>query len=137
MHLRVTVDLARRGQQEAGALELRQPERVVGSLRADLQGLQRQPQIVDRAGRARQVIDEVDRLLDPDRHRQIVRHKHQLLRPHVLDIRQRTRLQVVHTHHPIATPQQRVAEMRTQKTGTARDDRSGQETSRSMVVRRQ
>ena len=73
VHLRIAVDLARRGQEEAGALELRQPERVVRPVRADLQRLQRQPQVVDRARRAREVVDEVDRLLDPDRLGQIMR----------------------------------------------------------------
>ena len=124
MHLRITVDLARRGEQEARALELRQPERVMGAVRADLQGLQRQPQIVDRARRARQVIDEIHRLLDPDRLGQIVRDERELVLPHVLDVRQRARLQVVDTDHPVTPLQQRVTEMRTEKTGTAGDDRS-------------
>ena len=49
MHLRVAVDLARRREQEAGALPLREAERVVRSVRADLERLERQAQIVDRA----------------------------------------------------------------------------------------
>ena len=124
MHLRITVDLARRGQQEARALELRQPERVMRPVRADLQGLQRQPQIVDRARRARQVIDEIDPLLDPDRLRQIMRDERELVLPHVLDVRQRARLQIVDTDDPVTPLQQCVTEMRTEKAGTAGDDRS-------------
>ena len=50
VHLRVAVDLARRGEQEPGALELREAERVVRPVRADLQRVQRQAQVVDRAG---------------------------------------------------------------------------------------
>ena len=64
MHLRVAVHLARRGEQEAGPLHLREAEGVVGAVRADLQRLQRQPQVVDRARRAGQVVDEVDRFVD-------------------------------------------------------------------------
>ena len=51
--LRVAVDLARRRQQEAGAVRLGQPERVMRAVRADLQRVQRQAQVVDRRRRAR------------------------------------------------------------------------------------
>ena len=66
MDLRVAVDLRGRGEQEARALELRHPEHVVGAVRADLQRVQRQPLVVDRARRRGQVVDEVDRLVDLD-----------------------------------------------------------------------
>ena len=49
VHLRVAVDLAGRGEQEARALALRQAERVVRAVGADLERVQRQPQVVDRA----------------------------------------------------------------------------------------
>ena len=74
VHLRVAVHLARRREQEARALHLREAERVVRAVRADLERLQRQPQVVDRARRAREVVDEVDRLVDLDVLRQVVRH---------------------------------------------------------------
>ena len=64
VHLGVAVDLARGGDQEAGAVLLGQAERVVGAVRADLQRVQRQPQVVDRRGRRGEVVDEVDRLID-------------------------------------------------------------------------
>jgi hypothetical protein len=56
--------IARRGEQEPGALPLGETERVVRPVRPNLQRLQRQAQIVDRARRAREVIDDVDRFLD-------------------------------------------------------------------------
>ena len=58
--LGVAVDLAGRGDQEAGALELGDPEHVVGAVGADLERVQRQPQVVDRARRRGEVVDEVD-----------------------------------------------------------------------------
>ena len=64
VHLRVAVDLARRGEQEARALPLREAERVVRAVRADLERVQRQAQVVDRARERREVVDEVDRLVD-------------------------------------------------------------------------
>ena len=66
VHLRVAVHLARRGEQEARPLHLGEAERVVRPVRADLERLQREPQVVDRARGAREVVDEVDRLGDLD-----------------------------------------------------------------------
>src|SRR5215210_2223026 len=45
--LRIAVHLARRGEEEARALELGEPERVVRAVRADLERVQRLPQVVD------------------------------------------------------------------------------------------
>ena len=70
--LRVAVDLGGGGEQEAGALELRQAEHVVGAVGADLERVQRQAQVVDRAGRRGEVVDEVDRLVDVERLGQVV-----------------------------------------------------------------
>ncbi len=64
VHQRVAVDLGGRGEQDAGAFGLGQAERVVGAQRADLEGLDRQLEIVDRAGGRGEVEDEVDRTVD-------------------------------------------------------------------------
>jgi hypothetical protein len=63
VHLRVAVDLRGGGDEEAGAVLLGQPERVVGAVGADLQRVQRQAQVVDRRRGRREVVDEVDRLV--------------------------------------------------------------------------
>ena len=57
---RVAVDLGGGGQEEPRALELGQAERVVRAERADLERLDREAQVVDGAGRAGQMEDEVD-----------------------------------------------------------------------------
>jgi hypothetical protein len=62
--LGVAVDLARGGQQEARAMRLGQAERVVRAVAADLQRVQREAQVVDRGRRRREVVDDVDRLVD-------------------------------------------------------------------------
>ena len=95
MHLRVAVHLARRGEQEARPLHLGEAERVVRAVRADLERLQRQPQVVDRARRAREVVDEVDRLVDLDVLRQVVREEDEGVAAQMLDVGERARLEVV------------------------------------------
>ncbi len=123
MHLRVAVDLARRREQEASALELREAERVVRPVGADLQRLQRQPQVVDRARRAREVVDEVDRLVDPDLVRQVARDEDELVAAVVLDVRERARLEVVDTDDAMALGEQRIREVGAKKAGAAGYDR--------------
>jgi RNase P/RNase MRP subunit p29 len=122
VHLGIAVDLARRREQEASPLELREPERVVRPVGADLERLQRQAQVVDRAGRAGQVVDEINWLLDLEVARQVEVEKEELLASVVLDVLQRPRLEVVDTDHAVAAPEERVAEMRSEEAGTARDD---------------
>ena len=48
-------------------MQLGEAERVVRPVGADLQRVQRQPQVVDRRCRAGEVVDEVDRLVDEER----------------------------------------------------------------------
>ncbi len=96
VHLRVAVHLARRGEQEARALHLREAERVVRPVRADLERLQRQPQVVDRARRAREVVDEVDRLRRSRRAASgRAGTKTNGVAAEVLDVRERAGLEVV------------------------------------------
>ena len=123
VHLRIAVDLARGGEQEASALELGEPERVVRPVGADLERLQRQAQVVDRAGRAREVVDEVDRLVDLEMARQVVVEKEEPLATVVLDVLQRPGLEVVDADDAVLALEERVAEMRAEEPGTARDDR--------------
>ena len=122
MHLRVAVDLARRGEQEARALELGEAERVVRPVRADLERLQRQAQVVDRARRAREVVDEVDRLVDPDRVRQVVREEDELVRCGCARCSRASRSRGCRRRSPGGPGEQRVAEVRAEEAGTAGDD---------------
>ena len=123
VHLRVAVDLARRREQEAGALELGETERVVRAVRADLERVQRQPHVVDRACQRGEVVDEVDRLLDLDVERDVVVAEVEGLVAQVLDVRQRARLEVVDADHAVPALQQRLTEVRAEKPGPACHDR--------------
>ena len=97
--LGVAVDLARRGEQEPGALELREPEHVVGPVRAHLERVQGQAVVVDRAGRARQVEDDVHRLLEEERFGEVVVDEAKVRAvPDVLDVLERPRVEVVDAH---------------------------------------
>ena len=95
----------------------------MGALRADLQRLQRQAQVVDRAGGAREVVDEVDRLVDPDPVDDVLVHEREAIVPEVLDVLERARLEVVDADHPVALLDQVVAEMRAEEPGAAGHDR--------------
>ena len=102
VHLRVAVDLARGGEQEACALPLREPERVVRAVRADLERVQRHAQVVDRARERGEVVDEVDGLGDLDVLGDVVVEERERVAPKVLDVRERARDEVVDADHAVA-----------------------------------
>src|SRR5207247_5229295 len=110
---------------EAGALELRQAEQVVRTVRADLERVQREPQVVDRARGAGEMEDEVDGLLDEERLGQILVDEDEVGAVlDVLDVLQRARVEVVDADHAMALGQEVVAKVRPEEAGAAGDDRS-------------
>jgi hypothetical protein len=117
--LRVAIDLARRGEEEAGTLELREPERVVRPVGADLQGGQRHPEVVVGARERGEVVDEVDRFGDEDRLRDVVVDERERVVADVLDVRKRTADEVVDADDAMPALEQVVAQMRAQEPGTA------------------
>ena len=125
VHLRVAVDLARRGDEETSSLELRQAEHVVRPIGADLERVQRQAQVVDRAGRAREVEDEVDALIDEEGRGDVVVDEEELVAVvQMFDVLQRPRVEVVDADDAVALLQEVVAEMRPEEAGPAGNDRS-------------
>ena len=117
--LRIAVHLARRGEQEPGPVHLRQSERVVRPVRADLERLQREPQVVDRARGAREVVDEVEGLGELHVVREVLRQKGEGVAPQVLDVRQGPRLEVVEADDAVTLREQRLTEVRAEKTRAA------------------
>ena len=99
---RVAVDLGGRGQQEPRAFGLGQAERVVRAERADLERLDRQLEVVDRAGRAGPVQDVVDRAVDVDVLRDVVADELKILVAEMGDVGQSpvTRLSMPTTEWP-------------------------------------
>ena len=99
---------------------LREAERVVRAVRADLERVQRQPRVIDRGRRRSHVVDEIDRLLDLVVLRD-VEHLEAEIRPglEVTDVLERSRLEIVHTDHTLAAGDQVVAEVGAEEAGAA------------------
>ena len=119
MHQRVPVHLGCGRQQEPRSLQLREAERVVRPVRPDLQRVQRQPRVVDRARRRRHVVDEVDPLVDL-----VVACDVEMLEPEVvalqvLDVVERAGVEVVDADDPVAAVEQVVAEVGAKKARAA------------------
>jgi hypothetical protein len=126
VHERVAVDLARRGEEEAGALVLGQPERVLRAAGAHLEDLDRDPLEVGGRRRRRQVHDGVDVTGDVD----VVRHvvvleRERRVADQVLDVAHRTRDEVVDGDDLVAARQQRAAQVRGEEPRSAGDDDAG------------
>ncbi len=122
VHLRVAVHLARGGEQEPGALHLREAEGVVRAVRADLEGLQGEPQIVDRARRAGEVVDEIERLVDLDVVREVVRQEDERVPTQVLDVGERPGLEIVDADDAMVAREERLAQVRAEKACPTGDD---------------
>src|SRR5947209_11399828 len=72
MHFGVAVDFAGAGLEESGLLRLGETQRVVRAERADLEGLNREVEVIDWASRAGEVQHVVDQPLDLERLRDVV-----------------------------------------------------------------
>ena len=101
---------------------LGESERVVGSVGADLQRVQRQPQIVDRRRGRGEVVDEVDGLIDEIRLDDVDVQVDERVAANVGDVRERSRLEVVDADHAVAAGEQFVAEVRAEKSGATGDE---------------
>ena len=119
---RVAVDLTRRGSQEASTLGFRETEGIVRAVRADLQGLQWQAQVVNRAGRGSEVEHEIDVARNLDVRRDVVLDKREVVVAQMRNIRQRARVEVVETPDLVARCKQPLTEMRSEKSCSTGDD---------------
>src|SRR4051812_40796258 len=125
MDLRVAVDLGGRCDEDPGPLELRHAEHVVGPVGADLERVERQPRVVDRAGRRCEVVDEVDGLLDIDRLDDVLVREDEVLVADVVDVLERPGVQVVDADHPVSLAEQVLAQVRSEKSSSSGDDGGG------------
>ena len=127
VHLRVAVDLAGRGQEEAGALGLGQAEGVVGAEAADLQGLDRHLEVVDGRRRAGEV--HARRRPAPGTHTKRLTSCSTNVKPwlaeEVLDVGGRAGDEVVDADDLVAPGEQGVGEVRAEEAGPAGDDDAG------------
>ena len=94
----------------------------MGAVRADLERVQGQARVVDRAGRAGEVVDEVDGPVDPHEFGQIVVDELELGLADVLDVLERPRIEVVDADHAVSLLEQELAQMRTEEARPSRYD---------------
>jgi hypothetical protein len=80
--------------------------------------MERQPEIVDRAGGARKMEDEVDRLVNLDVLDQVVIEKEESLVTDVLDVLERARVEVVDAKDAMSLLEQVLAQMRAEESGS-------------------
>ena len=122
VHQGVAVALRGRGQEEARALRVGQTEGFVGPERADLEGLDRVVQVVDRARRRGEVQDGVQAPGHVDELGHVLVDEVELrLGGQVLDVAQRAGDQVVHADHLVAFGQEAIGEVAAEETGAAGD----------------
>jgi hypothetical protein len=124
---RVPIDLGGTGQEEPRAFGLRQAEAVVRAERPDLESLNGQLEVVDRARRRREVKDAVHRTIDRDEFRHIMTEKTE--RPTAVEVRdvgEVARDQVVDPDHLVPGGKQAVGEMGSQEPRSAGHDQSHQ-----------
>ena len=99
---RIAVDLGRRGEHERAPFGLGQPERIVRAERSDLERLDRQLEVVDRARRTGPVQHVVDRAVDVDVARDVVADELKVAVAEVGDVGHVAGEEVVDADHRVA-----------------------------------
>ena len=126
MHQRVAVNFGSRGQQEARVFFLGQAERLVRAERADLEGLNRQFQIINRAGRRREMPDVIHRAFQEQEFGDILLNELELrIAAEVRDVVHAAGDEIVYADDFVAARDQQVGEMRAEKAGGPGDDGRG------------
>ena len=121
MHLRIAVDLARRGLQHLRPATLGHAEHVDRAHHRRLHRLDRVVLVMARGGRAGEVVDLVH--FQPERMDDVVPQQFEVgLREQVGDVRLLTREEVVDADHVVAHRHEAVAEMAAEKAGAAGDE---------------
>ena len=126
MNERIAVALGSRGEDECRAFVLGQTERVVRSERADFESRNRNAQVIDRAGRTREMPNIIDLTRDVDEVGDIVADEFVVLVPgEMLDVRDIASDEAVDRDDAMALGKQTVGEVGAQKARTAGDDADG------------
>ena len=118
----IPIAFAGRGKKKACSLGLGQPESVVGTQRAHLEGLDRQLKVVDRAGWRGEVKDEIYRAFDRNELRDIVTEETKtLFGSKVVQVSFIARQQIVDGHHLVSFLQETIGQMGPQKSCSTRN----------------
>ncbi len=132
---RIAVDLGGGRDHEGRALGLRQAERLVRAERADLQRLDRQLEVVHRAGGAGPVQHVVHRAVHLDVVRDVVADELEVAIAQVRDVGQVSGQQVVDAHHRVAAVEQGLGQMGADEAGRSGDDDARHATPRPGAAR--
>ena len=125
MNQRIAVAFRRRRQNERRLLRLREPERVMRPERAHFQRRDRQLQVIDRAGRRREMENVIDLVLDQDVTRDVVLDESEILVPaQVRDVRRVPRDEVIDRNDSMTLGEQPVRQMRAEEPRSTRDHRN-------------
>ena len=95
---------------------------MVRPVGAGLERVQRKPQVVDRARERGEVEDEVERLVDRDVLDHVVVHEDERVVSQVLDVRERSGLEVVEADDAMPALEERLAQMRAEEACAAGDE---------------
>ena len=120
----VPVDLRCGRQDERGVLGLRQTERLVGAEGTDLEGRDRNLEVVDRAGWTRPVQHEVDRTVEVDVFGDIVLDEQEIAGYEGRDVGHVPGEEIVDADHGMAAIEQGLGQMGADETGGAGNDHS-------------
>ena len=126
MHQRVAVNFRGGGDQEARVFVLGQAERLVRAQRADLQGLDRDLQVINRAGGRGEMPDVIHRRIEENKFRHVLLDEFEIrVAAQMRDVVHRAGDKIVDANDFVAARQQQVGQMRAEKTGGAGDDGNG------------
>ena len=122
---RVAVNFAGAGEQEAGVVVLGEAERVVGAERTDLQGLNREFEVIDGARRAREMEHVVDLVAKFQRVRDVVADELELrIRAKRVEVFEAAGEQVIDGDDLVPFGQEAFAEVRADEPGPSGNERA-------------
>ena len=126
MHQRVAVDFGSRRQEEPGVFVFGQAQGFVRAQRTDLQRLDRQLEVINRAGRRGEMPDVIDRAVQEDELGHVLLDEFEIpIAAQVGDVVHAAGDEVVDADDLVAARQQQVGQMGAEEAGRAGDDAGG------------
>ena len=126
MDERVAVNLRGRGDEEAGVLVFGEAKRLVRAERADLHGLDRDLQVINRAGGRGEVPDVIHRTVEEDEFRHVLLDEFEVrVAAEVDDVVHRAGDKIVEADDFVAARQKQIRQMRAEESGRAGDHGGG------------
>ena len=126
MDERVAVNFRGGGDEEAGFFIFGEAQRLVCAERADLHGLDRDLQIINRAGGRGKMPDVIHRAVEENKFRHVLLDEFEIrVAAEVRDVVHRAGDKIVEADDFVAARQQQIGQVRTEKAGGTGDDGNG------------